>query len=43
MRSKIKAPIAGTIGKIGNAEMGYVGLIAATHELIIGSLPPAQH
>ena len=38
-RSKRQSqPIAGTLGKIGNAEIGYIGFIAASHDLIIGSL-----
>ncbi len=48
--SKIKAPIAansGSLGKIGNAEIGLFGLIAASHELIRGSLaykfPASRH
>ena len=41
--SKIKAPIAGTIGKIGNAEIGHFGRMVASHELIRGSLTLALH
>ena len=41
--AKIKAPIVGIIGKIGNAEIGHFGSIAASHELIRGSLRRGAH